>query len=148
MLHLLAATSDRRDVALLWNNIIHTTAEVLPCTACKIHLQNYLRSRSFMYTPQIHLKTGHDVKTQIVHELWVLHNAVNLRLGKTIFSETDLISAYSGHRDTLLIEAKSLFEELKTMWEPQVFQTIQGYNFKNWIKSINLLIALLIGGPN
>jgi len=144
ILHLLADVSDRRDVCLLWHNVMKTTADVLPCALCRQHLQKYLRTTVFMKIKQPNLITGEQIRTQIMSELFTLHNVVNARLGKPIFPLESLSSTYSqGSRDTKLLEAKKLLEELRTSWSSQLFKTVMPGPFHEWKKSTNLLVALL-----
>jgi hypothetical protein len=143
MLHLFASVSDRRDVALLWQHIMKTTAEVLPCDACRKHLTAYLKTHTFMKLKQPNLVTGAQVKEQITVELHTLHNVVNQRLGKSSFPFDDLKIAYTGPRAIKLVEAKVILEELKTMWFNQLFKTVMPGPFQEWKKGMNLLAALL-----
>lgn len=148
LLHLLAAISDRRDVALLWHSVIRTTAEVLPCATCRTHMQQYLASHSFMRVKRVELKTGADIRHLAMSEVWLLHNNVNERLGKPTYTLEELVAAFNTPRDTQLQEARDLYDELKLVWEKQIFKTINAGHLTNWLKAMNLLIALLRGGPS
>lgn len=143
MLHLLADVSDRKDVGLLWHNVMRTTADVLPCASCKKHLQTYLRTHVFMKVKHPNLVTGEQIRTQIVTELHTLHNDVNHRLGKPIFPYESMATIYSGTREMKLLEAKKLLEELRASWLTLLFRTIMPGPLQEWKKSTNLLIALL-----
>jgi hypothetical protein len=97
-----------------------------------------------MKIKQPNLITGEQIRHQIMSELFTLHNVVNARLGKPIFPLESLSSTYSqGSRDTKLLEAKKLLEELKTSWSSQLFKTVMPGPFNEWKKSTNLLVALL-----
>ena len=148
LLHLLAAVSDRRDVALLWHKVIRATADVLPCAVCKSHMHNYLSTHSFMRIRRFELKTGVDIRNQAMSEVWLFHNNVNERLGKPQYTLEQLAEAYNtGARETQLQEARAIYDELKLLWEKQIFKTINAGDLTNWLKAMNLLVALLRGGP-
>jgi len=148
VLHVLADLSDRRDVSLLWQTVLKATADVLPCDKCRKHLQHYLRTHTFMKVKSLHLVTGIQIRQQIVQELHALHNDVNQRLGKSVFPPDQLTTYEPGTRDQKLLEVKAILEELKTLWQPFLFRSILPGQVLEWRKTLNLLIALLKGGPN
>jgi hypothetical protein len=111
-------------------------------------MQQYLATHSFMRVKRIELKTGTDIRNQVMSELWIFHNNVNERLGKPTYTLEELVAAFNTTRDTQLQEARDLYDELKLLWEKQVFKTINAGHLTNWLKAMNLLIALLRGGPS
>ena len=143
MLHLFADVSDRRDVALLWANVMKTTSEVLPCAICRKHLQGYLKTHTFMKIRQPNLIEGQQVRQQIMSELHLIHNVVNHRLGKPIFPFESLKTTYLGTRVDKLLEAKNILEELKLMWGTMIFRAVNPAALLEWKRSLNLLAALL-----
>lgn len=147
-LHLLAQVSDRRDVGLLWKTIFQATSLVLPCAICRQHMAQYLKTHVFMKIENVHLKKGVDIQAQIVRELIQFHNNVNKQIGKKTLTEEEAQIFYVGDRASLFSEAKTIFEELKILWKGKIFSAIPAGVFKNWVKVMSLLIAILDGGPN
>jgi hypothetical protein len=101
-----------------------------------------------MKVKSLHLVTGIQIRQQIVQELHALHNDVNQRLGKSVFPPDQLTTYEPGTRDQKLLEVKAILEELKTLWQPFLFRSILPGQVLEWRKTLNLLIALLKGGPN
>jgi hypothetical protein len=110
-------------------------------------MQHYLATHSFMRVKRIELKTGAEIRNQVMSEIWMFHNNVNERLGKPAYTLEELAAAYNASRETMLQEARDLYDELKILWEKQIFKTINAGHLTQWLKAMNLLIALLRGGP-
>ena len=144
--HSLAEISDRRDMAMLWNNLMRLTAVSMPCETCRLHLAAYMRAHAFVRFPKIHLVTGEMVKARAVAELFVLHNAVNTRLEKPIFTSTDM-AIYRKPRNELLLDINRVYEEIKVAWTPLVHSRINPAAYNDWKKHLNMMIALAAGGP-
>jgi hypothetical protein len=147
LLHCLAEISDRRDMVMLWNQLMRLTAAVMPCEQCRIHLSNYMRTHVFVRFQKIHLVTGEMVKTRAVTELFNLHNEVNARLEKPAFTNDDM-SVYKKSRPELLSTINQAYDEIKMAWTPLVHSRINGSVFTDWKKHLNMMIALASGGPN
>jgi hypothetical protein len=111
-------------------------------------MQQYLASHSFMRVKRVELKTGAEIRHLAMSEVWLFHTNVNERLGKPAYTLEELVADYSGPRDTQLQEARDLYDELKLMWEKQIFKSINAGALTAWLKAMNLLIALLRGGPS
>lgn len=140
--HLLAASSDRNDVGLLWASVMRATSEVLPCAACRTHITQYLRTHVFMKVTKIHLRKGEEIRVQIIKELHTFHNAVNARLGKPQPTLEEAMTLYTGPREKLVAEARTLYEELKVLWGVQ-----SSIRYREWIKVMSLLLVLVEAGP-
>jgi hypothetical protein len=145
--HLLADVSDRRDLMLLWNNLMRITSLIMPCEQCRIHLGSYLRTHHFVRFPKIHLVTGAAVRAKARLELLALHNDVNTRLGKPTYSEADL-AIYTLSRTAAIGEINRLFDELKVAWKPLVHTAVNGSHFTEWKKHLAMMIALATCGPD
>ena len=147
LFHSLAEISDRRDMVMLWNNLMRFTAAVMPCDQCRTHLAAYMRSHVFVRFSKIHLVTGEMVKARAVAELFVLHNEVNARLGKPAFTSTDM-AIYRKPRAEVMATIHKVYEEIKAAWAPLVHTRINAAAFNDWKKHVNMMIALASGGPN
>ena len=143
--HHLAAISDRRDMSMLWNNLMRLTATVMPCELCRLHLAAYMRTHAFVRFPKIHSLTGAMVRDKAVQELYNLHNSVNSRLEKQIFTE---ITIYVKLRSEAIIEINRSYDEIKVAWTPLVHSRINGAAYNEWKKHLNMMIALAAGGPD
>jgi len=148
LFHHLAEISDRRDMVMLWNNLMRLTATVMPCGQCRTHLGAYLRLHVFVRFPRIHLVTGEMVKARATAELHAFHNEVNARLKKPIFSVEEMAVAFTKPRAESLREIHRVYDEVKVAWTPLVHDRISGGAFNDWKKHVNMMIALASGGPN
>lgn len=148
LFHLAAEASDRTDITLLWKTFFKWTAEILPCELCRKHLGHYL-SNHVGFTSRTVPKKGPEIRLYIRLFVRTLHNDVNTRLEKPEFTEENLVEEYgTKSREDILTEARSIFLELKTLWQPLVGFQIHGVAFGEWKKAGALLLALLAGGPN
>ena len=145
--HLLAEISDRRDMVMLWNNLMRLTAVSMPCEQCRVHLTAYMRSHVFVRFAKIHLVTGEMVRHRARNELLSLHNDVNARLGKATFSEADIAAMYVKPRSETIAEIYKNLDEIKAAWTPLVHSRINGSAFNDWKKHIHMMVALAAGGP-
>ncbi len=146
LFHSLAQISDRRDMAMLWNNLMHLTAAVMPCDQCRTHLSAYMRAHSFVRLPRIHTVTGEMVKARAIAEVFALHNDVNVRLEKPRF-KLDEMRVYRKPRAEMLAAVNRAYDEIKAAWTPLVHSRINGSAFTDWKKHVSLMIALASGGP-
>ena len=148
LLHLAAEASDRTDITLLWKTLFKWTAEILPCELCRTHLRQYL-SNNASFTSRSVPKKGPEIRLFIRLFVRTLHNDVNIRLEKPEFTEENLAEMYgTKSREEILTEARSIFLELKELWQPLVGFQIHGTAFGEWKKAGALLLALLAGGAN
>lgn len=145
--HLLAEISDRRDMVMLWNNLMRLTAASMPCEQCRTHLAAYMRSHVFVRFAKIHLVTGELVRHRARAELLNLHNDVNARLGKPTLTEADAVAINSKTRGETIAEINRNLDEIKTAWTPLVHSRINGSAFNDWKKHIHMMVALAAGGP-
>jgi hypothetical protein len=152
LLHLLAELSDRRDIHMLWPNLLRITSVVMPCEACRVHLATYLRSHVFVHFKKSLMITGELVRDRVRTDLLSFHNDVNRRLGKLEWTQAEIMTTYSvsGTRSRIMIlsEVQSIFEELKSIWTPIVHTRIKGGDFNTWKTHVAMMIALVSGGPN
>ena len=147
LFHCLAEISDRRDMVMLWNKLMTLSAGTMPCEQCRIHLGNYMRIHVFVRFPKIHLVTGEMVKARAVAELFTLHNEVNTRLGKPIFTSGDM-AIYRKTRAENLVTINRVYDEIKAAWTPFVHSRIHPAIYGDWKKHVNMMIALAAGGPD
>lgn len=145
--HILAEYSDRRDVSPLWLNLLRATAQTMPCSKCRIHLAEYLRTHTmFRFTPIMQIK---DIHTNIRRDLHTLHNFVNARNDAPKFDFAQLSLTYgSKPRRDRLYEVQIVYNELKNAWTPLVHTRIHPAAFSQWKQSLDLLIALIASGPH
>lgn len=144
--HILAEYSDRRDISPLWLNVLRITSQTMPCTKCRTHLTEYLRTHTlFRYTPLMPIK---DIQNHIRRDLFVLHNSVNQRNGTPVFEFSDLTTTY-GTKSRLdrVYEVQVLLNELKNAWTPLVHTRINPAAFSQWKQQLELLITLISSGP-
>lgn len=145
--HQLAEISDRRDMAMLWNNLMRLTAAIMPCEQCRIHLNAYITSHTFLRFSKIHTITGLMVKERVTRELYHLHNEVNTRLGKPVMSSETYDALYKKPLGEALCVIHKNLDEVKAAWTPLVHGAINGAVFTDWKKHLNMMIALATGGP-
>jgi len=146
MFHLLAEVSDRRDMFMLWASAMRLTAATMPCEACRNHLSTYLKSHMFVRFGRKEVVTGELVKARARIDLLNVHNDVNARLGKPVFTVEEL-AAYSVSRGEALAEVSRLLEEIKAAWTPLVHTSVVGPAFSDWKKHLHMMLALARGGP-
>lgn len=147
LFHCLAEISDRRDMVMLWNKFMTLSAGTMPCEQCRVHLGTYMRTHTFVRFPKIHLVTGEMVKARAVSEVFNLHNEVNARLAKPIFTSADMVIYQKTRSENLAIIHK-VYDELKTVWTPFIHSRIHPAIYGDWKKHVNLMIALASGGPD
>lgn len=148
LLHYLAEVSNRKDLALLWITLIKDTAAIMPCNQCRIHLSNYLRTHHFMFIKNPHLMTGEQVRTKIRTDLFNLHNLVNVRLKHSSFSFEQYTDLYINNtRNDIISNIYIILNELKQLWKPVINMQIPGGVYNKWMNDINLMLALIAGGP-
>jgi hypothetical protein len=145
--HHLAQISERRDMAMLWNNLMRLTAASMPCEQCRVHLGAYLKSHAFVRFPKIHSVTGPMVKLRAVQEVYTLHNDVNSRLGKPLMSKEEYDAMYEKPLGEVLRIIQKNYDEVKAAWTPLIHGPVNGLAFSDWKKHLSMMIALAAGGP-
>lgn len=145
--HLLAEISARKDMALLWNNLMRLTAATMPCEQCRIHLSAYMKSHTFVRFPKIHTVTGAMVQERASKELYNLHNQVNVRLGKYVMTQETYDEMYKKPLGEALRIIQKNYEEVRVAWAPLIHGSVNGAAFMDWKKHLNMMIALAAGGP-
>lgn len=149
VLHNLAWLSDRTDVIYIWKKLMKSLSDVMPCPACRSHLAEYMYSRSPFITNNVHLVKGEEIKNRVVHIIWALHNAVNLRNGKEEFSIDVLKASYTERtRSEIIHETNQILRDIYTEWEPTITKQIMMGVFREWRSNVLMLIGLVSGGPN
>jgi hypothetical protein len=144
--HILAEYSDRRDISPLWLNVLRSTSQTMPCTKCRTHLTEYLRTHTlFRFTPLMPVK---DIQTHIRRDIFTLHNVVNQRNRTSTFEFTQLAPTYGAKtRPERVYEVQILLNELKNAWTPLVHTRIHPAAFSQWKQQLELLITLISSGP-
>lgn len=145
--HLLADLSDRRDMVMLWNSLLRHTATVMPCEQCRSHLTDYLKTHSFVRFDRKTVVTGAIVRNKARNDLFQLHNAVNIRLEKRLFTESDM-AAYALPRGESIAAINALYEEIKAAWTPLVHRSIIGALYLEWKRHLSMMIALAACGSD
>lgn len=147
--HLLAEVSNRRDMYMLWVNILRMTAGIVPCDQCRTHIASYVTTHAFMRSARPHLITGEAVRTLAREDFREFHNAVNERLGKPQVTREQYAVLYpKTSRPAVLAEIGKLMEEIHAAWAPLIHGSINGAQYTNWKKHISLMLALAAGGPS
>lgn len=148
MYHLVAELSDRTDVILLWKSLLRHSSEILPCELCRRHLASYLIAHA-NFTSRTIPKKGDGIRIYIRSFLLAFHNDVNRRLEKAEITEETLAELYGiRSREETLAEVRSIYNELRELWQPLVGTQINGIAFTEWKKVCTLLFALVAGGAN
>jgi hypothetical protein len=147
LFHLLAEISDRRDMYMLWNPLLHLTAAVIPCERCRRHLGAYMKTHSFVRFRSTIPVTGRAVREKARVELFALHNAVNERLKKSAWAPADL-AAYRMPRTEARATIIQIYDEIKAAWTPLVHMGITAAFFTEWKATLNRMLALSAGGPD
>jgi hypothetical protein len=147
--HDLAEISDRRDIGMLWPNILKSTAATMPCSKCRNHLTDYLKHHKIISVTNPLTVTGEGIRVQIRNQLHHLHNQVNLKNNIPEFPITSLTDIYGNRsRTQILAEIHSLMNEVKDAWQPLLHSSINPGDFTNWKNILSLLISLVSAGPN
>ena len=145
--HNLAEISDRRDIGMLWSNVLRATSAAMPCAKCREHLAYYLKHNTILKITNPLKVTGAEIRTQIRRQLLNLHNTVNIRNDKPVFTEDELLEMYGGRdRNTILAETHELLNEVKTAWTPLLHSSINPADFAQWKHMLLILTSLLSGG--
>lgn len=150
MFHLLAEVSDRNDLYFLWPGFLRLTAIVMPCATCRQHLGAYLRTHSIMRFKAKTPVKGPLVKHKIRDDLLALHNDVNMRLGKPVFTDADLTLFEVSEtitRGTRLAEVAVLNEEIRVAWVPLHHLRVEAGAYNDWKRNYQMIFALASGGP-
>lgn len=148
-MHLLAEVSDRRDMPILWQNLLNITSTILPCEKCRIHMQNYLKTHAIIKVHNLHLVTGVQVQTQIRQELFKFHNHVNDNLKKPLFTKEDLeiySISESQSRKHILTELYSLLNEIVQAWTPLLHTRIMPFKLNSWKSHVHHMLLLVSAG--
>jgi len=148
ILHNMAWLSDRVDVFFIWKLMLKSLSDVMPCATCRQHLSQYLNTNSLFLVKNIHLLKGSEVKTRMVQALWALHNDVNVRTGKGIYTLEELNMMYlNASRAQVLNETYRLLTEIYHEWEPIVVKQITGGAFREWRANTIMFMSLAAAGP-
>ena len=94
--------------------------------------------------------TGPLVKQKIRSDLLALHNDVNTRLGKPVFTEADLTLyevSDSITRAARLAEVAALNDEIRAAWAPLHHLRAEAGAYNDWKRNYQMLFALASGGP-
>ena len=83
LFHALADASTRRDVVLLWGQVIRLTCNALPCAKCRDHMQAYWSAFNIVPKGWDRMDAG-AIQTHFRQKMADFHNAVNERLGKPV----------------------------------------------------------------
>lgn len=154
LLHTLADVSDRRDIFPLWNTFIKATCRMLPCDRCRKHMDTYWNTTNFMPRSWISM-SGSQVRETIRQKLWMFHNAVNERLGKSLHPP---LSTLRPIPDTTLVgnEPSPEITEFRTIRDHylrevhELAESLPGVpnsgTFIEWRRSLHLLLHLLRSG--
>ena len=145
--HNLAEISDRRDIGMLWSNVLKAIAATMPCAKCREHLSTYLKTHTILRVTNPLKITGPEIRQQIRNQLLHLHNLVNARNAKPLYMEEDLDIVYGDRtRTVILSETQEIFNEVKALWTPLLHSSINPADFTNWKHVMSMLISLLTGG--
>jgi len=134
LLHCLADMSDRNDIYMIWNNVLRTTAVMMPCEMCRMHMIEYWAHVRFL-PKQWHDIKGDIVRTQIREKIHAFHNAVNARLGKPLPS----LEA-PRERSLCRTEAQECFKRLCELWMGKEA-------LMEWKMAIQSLMNMVFAGP-
>jgi hypothetical protein len=131
----MAEFSDRSDCGLPWRNVLHATADILPCAICKTHLQSAIGHISLAQP-----RPAAVMRELLRHFLWTLHQS-SATVG---ISEESLTGLYGGTRPTVL---HSVREEAQVIDE--TFRRLHILNrhheggLRVWVQAIHHLTRLL-----
>ena len=146
LFHCIAEVSDRRDIPGYWRTLLVSSAGTLPCALCRNHFGEYLRTHSMATVKNPYTAKGDVIREKIRNEIWAFHNHVNQNLGKPEFKYEDLATEYGIRtRQEILLEIQQLFDSLQEAWNP--LMSINQTAYKDWKKSVAMLIALTKAGP-
>jgi len=141
--HLLAEISVKPEVLPLWKNWFILTSRIMPCEKCRLHLQQYMRSNTFINMKSPY-KKGEPIRTYVREELLKLHNHVNTNTGKPVFTEEQYAEKYGQKQRTeILLETQNYLTELETIWLSMDFFKTRKREFQIWKRSFFMLRALL-----
>lgn len=139
LFHTLAEISDRKDIYLLWNNVLHVTANVLPCDLCRQHMKDYIIHHTFIPKNWIQ-QTGQQNSVQIQEWLHSFHNSVNRRLQKPQLTFSEFICGRRSREENTK-QVQILYERIIRLWSNQKSR------LSEWRRVVSLLIHLAISGP-
>jgi hypothetical protein len=90
-----------------------------------------------------------EIQGHIKRDLFTLHNFVNARNKTPKFDAALLTSTYGAKpRTERLYEVQILYNELKNAWTPLVHTRIHPAAFSQWKHALELLMAIISGGPH
>jgi len=149
ILHNMAWLSDRTDVFFIWKMLLKSLSDIMPCATCRQHLSQYLNTNALFVVKNIHLLKGADVKTRMVQAIWSIHNDVNVRTGKGIYTLEELNMMYlNASRAQVINETYRLLTEIYHDWEPIVVKQVTGGAFREWRAQTIMFMSLTNAGPN
>jgi hypothetical protein len=135
LFHRIADISDRNDIYLLWNSVLRSTANTLPCELCRHHMSEYWAHVRFIPKNWNELE-GPLIRTQIREKIHAFHNAVNQRLGKPNYELAPLPT----DRNAVKAEIQEVYDKLCELWSG-----ISG--MIEWKRNVLLLIQMVFAGP-
>jgi Erv1 / Alr family len=127
----------QRDEMIAWRKIIQGTGNILPCPDCKGHYNTWLAERKTAVTD--FPKLSYTEQVEFVQHWFVdLHNDINLRLGKSVFTFDEYLEHYKD------IQLNNTLYELGQILK--LYTQVSGYlaspaAFAEWKKHIVFLLS-------
>ncbi len=134
LLHTMADLSDRRDIFLLWPQVLNTTAEVLPCDRCSRHMKEYIYHNPLVRKNWPSL-TPKEIREAIRTWLFRFHNSVSERLKKSTLESLPLLPTDRAITEQIMGETLT---ELLGLWE-----SVKNPIIGPWKGSVHHLMMLL-----
>jgi hypothetical protein len=127
-----------------WSSILSAMTTGLPCPDCSAHYNDWYRRQQppppppplRSYRPMPYLSNRRQPPSQpssqppsqpITIQLLGLHNEVNQRLGKPIWSEGDLNATYGGDRGSRKADAIAALQPLNTFIGQELYNTLLAF---------------------
>lgn len=142
ILHILAEKAGRQtntltmgDEQRAWPLFVTTLVQIIPCPYCKDHFQQYLRETPFQLPPDYTLW-----KEYIPEYFYLFHEAVNARLKKPSFPQSELSKTYkdSGRLKDIQSSLDKIVERAIKMGGVSLF------HWRAWLKQTNMLKAAIL----
>jgi len=122
-----------------WKYIYDTLPFIVPCTDCREHVVNYIKTNSYGAVKTV----ARDDELVEFNTRWFydFHNAVNVRLGKPTFAFEDLVTTYSD------VDMAALFSaHVDCMGLSVAAGDIGLATWTRWKANMAMLISLYSGG--
>lgn len=136
----MADVSHRKDIYLLWNQVLRNTAATLPCELCRSHMNTYLATHPFVPKNWIHLPVT-VIRENIRRWISDFHNSVNQRLGKPVVPLAQL----DGDGMDCQGKLRTIHETLRTLLETWDSAKVPTHH---WRSAVAHLIGFLKCGPD